>query len=51
MLSFNYWYEGMEGIVFTSQKLPVLKDKPIKFFKGDPILVVEELRQKEKYRC
>jgi dihydrofolate reductase len=47
-LSFNYWYEGMDGIVFTSRNLPVLKDKSIKFLNGDPKPIVEELRKKEK---
>jgi len=48
MLSFNHWYEGMEGIVFTSRQLPALKDKPIRFVNGNPAPVVEELRKKEK---
>ena len=47
-LSFNSWFEGMEGIVFTSRELPVMKNKPIKFFNGDPTPVVKELRKKEK---
>lgn len=47
-LSFNYWYEGMEGIVFTSRSLPVFKDKPIKFVNSDPVAIVEEIRKKEK---
>jgi len=47
-LSFNSWFEGMDGIVFTSRQLPLLKNKPIKFVKGDPTPIVEELRKKEK---
>jgi dihydrofolate reductase len=47
-LSFNSWFEGMQGVVFTSRELPVMKNKPIKFFNGDPVPVVKELRTKEK---
>jgi len=48
VLSFNSWFEGMEGIVFTFRQLPGLKNKPIKFVNGDPTPIVEELRKKEK---
>ena len=47
-LSFNYWWEGMDGIIFTSRELPGLKDKNIKFVNGDPKPIVDELREKEK---
>jgi dihydrofolate reductase len=47
-LSFNSWFEGMEGVVFTSRKLPAFEGKPIKFISGDPVPIVEELRKKEK---
>jgi dihydrofolate reductase len=47
-LSFNYWYEEMNGIVFTSRQLPSLKDKSIQFVHGDPTPIVTELRKNEK---
>ena len=47
-LSFNSWFEGMDGIVFTSRQLPLLKNKQIKFVNGDPSPIVHELRKKEK---
>ncbi len=47
-LSFGSWFEGMEGIVFTSRQLPLFKNKPIKFVNGDPVPVVQELKKKEK---
>ena len=48
VLSFNSWFEGMEGIVFTSRQLPGLKNKPIEFVNGDPTPIVEELRKKKR---
>jgi dihydrofolate reductase len=48
MLSFNDWYKGMDGIVFTSRQLPAIKNQPIKFIKGDPTPIVEELRKNKK---
>jgi len=48
VLSFNSWFEGMEGVVFSSRQLPPFKNKPIKFVSGNPTPVVEELRKKEK---
>src|SRR5438045_9800063 len=50
-LSSNSWFEGMEGIVFTSRELPVMKNKLIKFFNGDTTPVVKKLRTKEKDSC
>lgn len=47
-LSFNSWFGKMEGVVFTSRKLPLFKNQTIHFFNGDPVLVVQELRKKEK---
>ncbi len=47
-LSFNYWWEGMDGIIFTTRKLPGLKDKHIKFVSGDPTPIATELHNKEK---
>jgi dihydrofolate reductase len=47
-LSFGSWFEGMEGVIFTSRELPGFKNEPIRFVKGDPVPVVEELRNKEK---
>ena len=38
----------MEGLVFTSRKLPPFKNEIINFFNGDPTPVVNELRKKEK---
>lgn len=47
-LSFNSWFGEMEGVVFTSRKLPAFKNKHIQFCNGDPTPVVNELRKKEK---
>ena len=47
-LSFNSWFGKMEGLVFTSRKLPPFKDEIINFFNGDPTDIVNELRKKEK---
>jgi dihydrofolate reductase len=38
----------MEGIVFTSRKLPSFENEIINFVSGDPIPVVQTLRKKEK---
>lgn len=46
-LSFNSWFGEMKGIVFTSRKLPVFKNKHIQFCNGDPTTIVKELKQKE----
>jgi dihydrofolate reductase len=46
-LSFNSWFGKMEGVVFTSRKLPPFKNEIINFVSGDPVLVVDELRKKE----
>jgi dihydrofolate reductase len=48
MLSFNDWYKGMDGIVFTSRQLPAIKNQPIKFIKGDPTPIVGELKKIKK---
>ena len=47
-LSFNSWFGKMEGVVFTSRKLPPFNDEKINFFSGDPRPVVEQLHKKEK---
>ncbi|HEV8504749.1 MAG TPA: dihydrofolate reductase family protein [Chitinophagaceae bacterium] len=47
-LSFNSWFGKMEGVVFTSRKLPSFKNETINFVNGDPAPVVEELNKKEK---
>lgn len=47
-LSFNSWFGTMDGVVFTSRKLPGFKDKEIKFISGDPVPIVEELRKRTK---
>jgi dihydrofolate reductase len=47
-LSFNSWFGKMEGVVFTSRKLPSFKNEIVNFFNGDPGPVVEELRKKEQ---
>jgi dihydrofolate reductase len=47
-LSFNSWFGKMDGVVFTSRKLPSFKNEIINFFSGDPVPVVEKLRKKEK---
>ena len=47
-LSFNSWFGKMEGMVFTSRKLPPFGNELINFASGDRVPVVEELRKKEK---
>ena len=47
-LSFNSWFGKMEGIVFTSRKLPSFENEIINFVSGDPIPVFQTLRKKEK---
>src|SRR5262245_49361483 len=47
-LSFNSWFGKMEGLVFTSRKLPPFKNETINFVSGDLAPVVEELHKKEK---
>src|ERR1700741_2355855 len=47
-LSFNSWFGKMEGIVFTSRQLPAFKNVSIKFFKGDPTPVAQEIKKREK---
>ena len=47
-LSFNSWFGKMDGVIFTSRKLPFFKNEIINFVNGDPVPVAEELRQKEK---
>ena len=47
-LSFNSWFGKMEGMVFTSRKLPSFNNEIINFVSGDPRPVVEQLHKKEK---
>ena len=47
-LSFNSWFGKMEGVVFTSRKLPPFNNEIINFVSGDPRPVVEQLQKKEK---
>src|SRR5437899_240846 len=47
-LSFNSWFGKMEGIVFTSRQLPAFKNVSIKFFKGDPTPVAQEIKKRER---
>src|SRR5215510_10350567 len=47
-LSFNSWFGKMEGVVFTSRKLPLFDNEIINFVSGDPRPVVEELQKNEK---
>jgi len=47
-LSFNSWFGKMEGVVFTSRKLPLFKNETINFVSGDPVPVVEKLSRSEK---
>ncbi len=46
-LAFNSWFGKMQGVVFTSRKLPSFKNEIINFVSGDPVPVVEGLRKKE----
>ena len=46
-LSFNSWFGKMEGMVFTSRKLPSFNNEIINFVSGDPRPVVEQLHKKE----
>jgi len=47
-LVFNSWFGKMDGVVFTSRKLPSFQNEVINFFSGDPTPVVENLRKREK---
>jgi len=47
-LSFNSWFGKMEGVVFTSRKLPLFKNETINFVSGDPVPVVEKLSRSER---
>jgi dihydrofolate reductase len=47
-LSFNYWYKGMAGYIFTSRQLRKLEGEDIHFKNGDPTPLVNELRQHKK---
>lgn len=47
-LSFNYWYEGMEGYVFTTRNLRKVEGAKINFCQGDPADLVKKLRSNEK---
>jgi len=47
-LSFNSWFGKMDGIVFTSRKLPLFRNETIHFVSGDPVPVAAELHKKEK---
>ena len=42
------WFGKMEGMVFTSRKLPPFNNEIINFVSGDPRPVVEQLHKKEK---
>jgi len=48
ILTFNHWYENVEGYVFTSRILPVVKDESISFINGEPHPLIEKLRLLEK---
>jgi dihydrofolate reductase len=47
-LSFNYWYPNMDGVVFTSRKLPLLENVSLQFVNDRPEVVIDKLRKKEK---
>jgi len=48
ILTFNHWYEDVEGYVFTSRNLPVIEGESISFINGEPGPLIEKLRLLEK---
>ncbi len=48
LLSFSYWYEGMDHVVFSSRELHVPEGRHIKQVSGDPTELVQQLVQYEK---
>ncbi len=48
ILSFSYWYEGLEHAIFSSRELHVPEGRSIKQYSGDPSALVQDLRKNEK---
>ncbi|MCU0395132.1 MAG: dihydrofolate reductase family protein [Chitinophagaceae bacterium] len=48
ILSFSYWYEGMEHVIFSSRELEVPEGRSIRKLSGDPTELAQELRGREK---
>ena len=48
ILGFSYWYEGKDHVVFSSRELQVPEGRSIKQVSGDPTVLANELRKKEK---
>jgi len=48
LLSFSYWYQGMEHIVFSNRELHVPEGRSIRKISGDPTTLAAELKQREK---
>ncbi|MCU0335150.1 MAG: dihydrofolate reductase family protein [Chitinophagaceae bacterium] len=46
VLSFSYWYEGKDHIIFASRQLTVPAGRSIRQLSGDPTELVAELRQR-----
>jgi dihydrofolate reductase len=48
ILSFSYWYEGMDHVIFSSRELDVPEGRSIRKLSGDPTALAQELRGREK---
>lgn len=48
LLSFSYWYEGMDHVVFSSRELHVPEGRSIRQLSGDPRELAAELRSRDK---
>jgi dihydrofolate reductase len=44
LLSFSYWYEGMDHVVFSSREMHVPEGRSIRKLSGDPTALARELR-------
>lgn len=48
ILTFDHWYEGVQGYVFSSRALPGIPGKDILFMAGDVAPLVQDLKQAPK---
>lgn len=48
LLSFNYWYDGVESHVFSTRELEATPDHPIQVHSGDPTPLTTRLRQQSR---
>ena len=48
ILTFNHWYENVEGYVFTSRNLRAIEGESINFITGEPRPLIEKLQLLEK---